>query len=296
MDKTNHFMPQTQSESQRTMTVLEEIYQQRDPPAETAQRPPRRRRLSGVAWSRAVAPLTVLLGVVSLGVGAAQLRDTIRSPALRFAQLAQVAPSLRDFAARENLLLDAGPTTDTDGDRLPDAQEKTLGTSAYLEDTDSDGVSDGDEVRAGTDPTCASGEQCGGPLPTPLASPSPSGSPGIFPSPNAGFPGVAPAGDLRQRLLQEGMPPELLQDVTDQQLQELLGIFGGPGSAAAPGLGVVGGAAASRSVVAPSSPQDLRRLLQERGVPADVISSISDAELLQLAEEARTSGANAGGR
>lgn len=241
---------QTQSESQRTMTVLEEIYQRRDPPAETARRQPRRTRSwREFSWSRAVAPFTVLLGVVSLGVGAAQLRHTIRSPALRFAQLAQVAPNLRDFAERASKFPGAGgQSQDTDGDGLPDAQEQTLGTSAYLEDSDSDGVRDGYEVKAGTDPNCPSGQTC-----TPAATPTPAVSPAL-PLPN-----LAPAFDFE--LAPTAAPSPALG-----------------GSPAVPVPPLPAGAI-------PTSPQALRQMLLERGVPADVLEKISDAELEQLVAE-----------
>lgn len=50
---------------------------------------------------------------------------------------------------------------DTDGDGLTNNDETNIyGTSPYLEDTDSDGINDGEEVKNGTDPNCATGQQC----------------------------------------------------------------------------------------------------------------------------------------
>jgi hypothetical protein len=54
------------------------------------------------------------------------------------------------------LVAEAAPqidtTADTDGDRLPDADEATIGTDPNLADTDGDGWFDGDEVNLGADP------------------------------------------------------------------------------------------------------------------------------------------------
>jgi hypothetical protein len=51
---------------------------------------------------------------------------------------------------------------DTDGDGLIDWDEiNVYKTSPYLKDTDGDKISDFDEVRAGTDPLCAEGSNCG---------------------------------------------------------------------------------------------------------------------------------------
>jgi hypothetical protein len=41
---------------------------------------------------------------------------------------------------------------DTDGDGLPDAEERALGTDPCSPDTDEDGWTDGEEVSSGTDP------------------------------------------------------------------------------------------------------------------------------------------------
>lgn len=65
------------------------------------------------------------------------------------AAVAALAPGLRP----EPLLAAAAPDLfDTDGDGIPDAQERVLGTSQYVVDTDGDGVSDAAELARGSRP------------------------------------------------------------------------------------------------------------------------------------------------
>ena len=52
-------------------------------------------------------------------------------------------------------------TVDTDTDGLSDYDEMYVyGTSPYLEDTDSDGISDAEEIKKGSDPNCPEGGNC----------------------------------------------------------------------------------------------------------------------------------------
>lgn len=51
--------------------------------------------------------------------------------------------------------------SDTDGDGLTDYEEMYVyGTSPYIEDTDSDGILDSEEIKKGSDPNCPEGGNC----------------------------------------------------------------------------------------------------------------------------------------
>lgn len=61
------------------------------------------------------------------------------------------------------LILDSSVTEqgDVDGDGLSDYDETFVyGTSPYLEDTDSDGILDNEELARGSDPNCPQGTDC----------------------------------------------------------------------------------------------------------------------------------------
>ena len=120
---------------------------------------------------------------------------------------------------------------DTDGDGLTDNEERSLyGTSPYLEDTDSDGISDRVEIEQGTDPNCATGQNCNGEIKVasntpavtpPVALPSSDNTSGD--SANADnlklmMSGQADVAQLRTLLLDSGADASMLQQLSDEEL------------------------------------------------------------------------------
>ncbi len=98
--------------------------------------------------------LSVLsLGVIVLGVW--QLNFRLTKPF-------SVGDSNKTASTTDlNNLKIALENIDSDGDGLTDADEINLyNTSPYLEDSDSDGISDDQEIKQGTDPNCATGQDC----------------------------------------------------------------------------------------------------------------------------------------
>jgi hypothetical protein len=102
--------------------------------------------------------LLLSFGVLTVGLGFLQIRNTIYNP---FSISApdpvgtQQASALLDETTRLQ-------TIDTDQDGLNDYEELNfIQTSPYLPDTDSDGITDKQEVDNGTDPLCAEGKNCG---------------------------------------------------------------------------------------------------------------------------------------
>lgn len=95
-----------------------------------------------------------LFGVLAVGLGVLQMRNTIYGPfVIRPAKEAKPA-----FLADERVRLQQ---VDTDHDGINDYEElQTYGTSPYLPDTDSDGVKDAEEIQKGADPNCAEGKEC----------------------------------------------------------------------------------------------------------------------------------------
>jgi hypothetical protein len=126
---------------------------------------------------------------------------------------------------------------DTDSDGLTDNEERNLyNTSPYLEDTDSDGISDRVEIEDGTDPNCASGQDCDntvnvsavtatntGTLPS---SDTATGDSGSEDNLQLMMSGQADVAQLRALLLDSGVDATMLQQLSDEELlktyQEML--------------------------------------------------------------------------
>lgn len=117
---------------------------------------------------------------------------------------------------------------DTDGDGLSDYDELFVyHSSPYMRDTDSDGIADGEEVRRGTSPTCPEGKDC---LFNPIvaaanASSTESVSSGVAATSTAGggldLTNLTPQ-DLRDALIQSGVPEAQLNGVSDEDLMKLV--------------------------------------------------------------------------
>lgn len=108
--------------------------------------------------------------------------------------------------------------TDTDTDGLSDWDELNIyGTSPYLADSDSDGESDSEESKAGTDPNCPKGKNCGtGDLPAEPASAS-----AARPQAAEDFNNLAPD-EIRALLKQGGITDEQMQGLSDEDLKNLV--------------------------------------------------------------------------
>lgn len=101
--------------------------------------------------------LLLIFGILAVGLGVLQLRNTIFGPfVINLSQLSNVPVGLftNDEVRLQNI--------DTDHDGISDWDELNFyGTSPYLADTDSDGISDYDEIFIHkTDPLCAKGDVC----------------------------------------------------------------------------------------------------------------------------------------
>ena len=101
--------------------------------------------------------LLLIFGILVIGLGGLQLRNTIYNP---FAiHLAEGEVDLESLFANEEIRLQS---VDTDHDGLNDWEELNFyETSPYLPDTDSDGITDLEEIDNGDNPLCPQGEECG---------------------------------------------------------------------------------------------------------------------------------------
>lgn len=98
--------------------------------------------------------LLLFFGVITVALGALQLRNTIYSPFVVRVADRSATPVFVDENTRLQQI-------DTDRDGLNDYEELNFyTTSPYLEDTDSDGLLDKEEIDAGTDPLCPKGALC----------------------------------------------------------------------------------------------------------------------------------------
>ena len=136
---------------------------------------------------------------------------------------------------------------DSDGDGLTDWEEtEKYGTSPYLEDTDGDGYSDKEEIETGHDPNCPRGEDCYG-------GDSLEEETGTETATTSGA-GLPAGGGMMPGNLNTGNI-----DMEESEVQEMM-------------EGEV-------------TPEKLRQLLAQSGIDQQMLSSVSDQELMQAYQE-----------
>ncbi len=172
-------------------------------------------------------------------------------------------------------------TKDTDQDGLSDYDERKIyGSSPYLPDTDSDGVDDRTEITRKTDPTCPQGQNCFTDWSV-LDTEARTLTPQDLLTTDQDL-----AGQLRRALIQEGLNPEELAQLDDQELmqvyQELVLQLQAEQPSPETGLGVAG------MDLNNLSPAQVRELLKSAGVSDDIINQLNDQELMQLVSETLT--------
>ena len=151
-----------------------------------------------------------------VALGAWQIKDTIFSPFERH-------PSGEGSALfDESQNIDELRRKDTDQDGLSDFDELYVhGTSPYLPDTDSDGISDSAEIAAGKDPNCPKGQDCY----TQTASSgdeSEAEESDLTDQEKASLIMDLDPGELREMLIQAGVPQETLDQLSDEELRNLV--------------------------------------------------------------------------
>lgn len=100
--------------------------------------------------------LLLVFGLLVVGLGFLQMRNTIYGPFVSSDGQGQAAPVHTLFDEETRL-----QQIDTDQDGLNDYEElQFFKTSPYLPDTDSDGIIDKVELDTGTNPLCPEGEDC----------------------------------------------------------------------------------------------------------------------------------------
>ena len=101
--------------------------------------------------------LVAVSGCLAVILGVVYLFDHLADPF----SIDYEGPRFVSSQEQEQAELREQSQTDTDGDELTDYDELyVFRTSPYLADTDGDGYNDFAELQAGTDPTCAKGEEC----------------------------------------------------------------------------------------------------------------------------------------
>lgn len=179
-------------------------------------------------------------------------------------------------------------TKDTDGDGITDAQElKIYNTSPFLEDSDSDGLGDKAEIDAGQDPNCPQGTDCrAAALPSARETEQQELVEQLYETSviskiaDSGIPGLTDAQTIRTNLSAAGVPGEVLDQFTDEELTRLFNqATVSPAGAYAP----PGGEEINLSEV--PAPSAIRELLLGAGAKSEVIDSFSDEELVKLYRE-----------
>lgn len=213
------------------------------------------------------------------------LVDKIQRP-FRLAR-AKALASLSTTTLNQEVDLQTLMNKDTDKDGLSDFDELYLyKTSPYLEDSDSDGILDAEEIKQGKDPNCPEGKDCKTGLVEGLSyEVSPTTSLDLssfsatdlsnFLSQNLNF----TPDELRKFLIAQGLSPEEVQKIDDATLMQ---IWQGA-------LSKVTTSSQTQNIVNPSEllsdPKKVRELLKQSGISEEVLSKMSDQEILKIVQE-----------
>jgi hypothetical protein len=174
----------------------------------------------------------LLLGLFIIGIGALILGFWNMSGAIKNSWVPDKIASQNTITTTvdktSETLLDLR-NKDTDKDGLSDYDELYIyDTNPYLEDSDSDNYSDKEEIDTDNDPNCPRGRTC-----YQTSQPTDTATESSSPSETSSFVGtstdLAVLGDItnltgaeiRQLLIEQGAPAEMLADIDDETLRTL---------------------------------------------------------------------------
>lgn len=185
-------------------------------------------------------------------------------------------------------LLDPLRNEDVDEDGLSDYDELYVyKTSPYIADSDSDGISDRTEVESGTDPNCPAGENCG--RSTAITNADDAAAEDIFgeltpTTEETTDPENLTPAELRSILRNSGVPQELLDNMSDDELMQAYQDVVGTESSSEGSEGTSDGdlsdtGAITFETLENLSPDEIRSFLESSGIPREELDAIDDATL-----------------
>lgn len=265
-------------------TILEELYHEVTPkkkPIQSFKQFLQEFFANPVKVEKTLSVFIVVLCLAALGLGFFQIRYKIDYRRLWQTDKTKIAEESTD----QNDLLGL-KQKDTDNDGLNDYDELYVyGTSPYLPDTDSDGFDDKREIDTNQDPNCPQGQNCFGQWPTELSGQNVDYSAIAAAQAQTQMP-TNPDG-IRQILLQSGMAQSDLDLLTDDDLilalQQVLTMRQQGQSVSQTDSS--GQTTLDAEALKNMSPDDLRSLLVQTGVPLNIVNGVSDLDLINLVQE-----------
>lgn len=228
----------------------------------------------------------LILSIVFISLSFYQLGNALNVPYAKGPNNPVVAADkTEDSTAPEELSAEeksALRAKDSDEDTISDFDEIFVyKTSAYLTDSDSDGISDPDEIKAGEDPNCPKGQEC-----FRIDAETIDSINAATPATTSDTASDVDVAKLRQLLIQSGKYTKEQVDAVDDAA--LLKVYQET-MKANPDLQVQAAAPATDTVPLNGTdltPAQIRELLLEQGVDAEVVNQVDDATLVQMYAEA----------
>ncbi|MFH0854311.1 MAG: hypothetical protein V1891_02360 [bacterium] len=212
-------------------------------------------------------------GIIALVLAIIQLRYSLKSP---FYENALTSIKGDKTKARQNNDIFLTQNIDTDKDELTDYDELYVyETSPYLADSDSDGYNDKIELDSHNNPNCPYNGNCALFLDDGFsASSTASAIEEMYPSlmTDQSF-AESDISLLRNMLIQQGISPELLNKISDEDLiREYASIMNGNSEEAASGD-------LNKDELKSLTPVEIRNLLESKGIERSILDSIDDETL-----------------
>ncbi|MFH0857024.1 MAG: hypothetical protein V1860_03950 [bacterium] len=208
-------------------------------------------------------------GIIALFLAFYQLRYNLRSPF--FIDLSNEGD--KELAQKQDDIFIL-QKKDTDKDGLSDYDELYVYyTSPYLEDSDSDGLADKIEIEENKNPNCPEGKDCGIYLSDEVATSSAQLEDIYGDLMNSGQGYAVDPQVLRQYLLEQGMPSDALNMLSDEELlSEYANAAGGQATPE-------GNINIDKEQLMNLSPAEIREILKSKGIDAKILESIDDETL-----------------
>ncbi|MFH1366971.1 MAG: thrombospondin type 3 repeat-containing protein [Patescibacteria group bacterium] len=232
-----------------------------------------------------------LIGIVALFFGFLRLSQYVKSPFMPEAVPSNTSSFLTQVQIDQ---IDALKNKDTDTDGLSDYDELYFHrTSPYLADSDSDGLTDKQEIDSGTDPNCPEGQACvsyGADTNTSLANASTTDNSSVSATNSTLLSGNATADTLRETLKNAGVPQNVLDGMSDEELMEVYNqtvqdtqTNANSNISPAADINISPNANISdeeaTSILRTLTPAEIRQLLIESGVAESELSGLDDETL-----------------